>query len=171
MGRNRRITGLIFVIVVALSINALRQSKHISTEIDIAAPPAAVWSALTDFKRYPDWNPFIRSIKGPLKAGQELQVVFHLPSAPDDGADDMAFEPTLLTVDPSRELRWHGRLWMPGLFDGDHWFRLEASAAGTRLIHGEDFNGLFLFMMDGEQTRQGFEAMNQALKKRVEAAR
>ena len=171
MLRNRRMTGLIFVLVVALGINALRQSKHIATEIEIAAPPAAVWAALTDFKRYPDWNPFIRRIAGPLEVGGEIQVTFRLPSAPDDGAGDMAFEPTLMTVERDRELRWRGRLWLPGLFDGEHWFRLEASPAGARLSHGEDFSGLLLFMMDAEQTRQGFEAMNQALKKRVEAAR
>lgn len=168
--RNRRTTGLILVLVAALGINALRQSEHISTEIEIAAPPAAVWAALTDFKRYPDWNPFIRRITGSLKVGEELQVVFRLPSAPDDGAGDMAFAPTLLKVEPGRELRWRGRLWLAGLFDGEHWFRLEATGTGVRLSHGEDFNGLLLFLMDADQTRQGFETMNEALKKRVEAA-
>ena len=38
-----------------------------TTEID--APPPEVWAVLTDFDRYPDWNPFIRAIVGDCEAG------------------------------------------------------------------------------------------------------
>ena len=35
-----------------------------SATIDIAAPPKAVWAVLTDYDRYPEWNPFITNMSG-----------------------------------------------------------------------------------------------------------
>ena len=84
----------------------------------------------------------------------------------------MTFRPVVLTVTPRRELRWRGRLLMPGLFDGEHAFRLELlSTAGCRLHHTEHFSGLLVGLMGGsllDATREGFEAMNGALKRRAE---
>jgi hypothetical protein len=37
----------------------------------------------------------------------------------------MHFKPTILTVRPKRELRWLGHLFVPGIFDGEHYFLLE----------------------------------------------
>ena len=84
----------------------------------------------------------------------------------------MTFRPVVLTVTPGRELRWRGRLLMPGLFDGEHAFQLEMlSTAGCRLHHAERFSGLLVGLMSGsllDATREGFEAMNGALKRRAE---
>ena len=37
---------------------------EIETKIRINASPKQVWDVLIDFERYPEWNPFIKSIKG-----------------------------------------------------------------------------------------------------------
>ena len=37
-------------------------AKEIKTEILINATPEKVWSILTSFDNYPNWNPFIKSI-------------------------------------------------------------------------------------------------------------
>jgi hypothetical protein len=37
----------------------------------------------------------------------------------------MNFKPTVLAVEPERELRWIGRFLVRGLFDGEHSFRIE----------------------------------------------
>ena len=39
-------------------------STPLSSEIEIDASPDRVWSVLTDFAAYPDWNPFIRRLDG-----------------------------------------------------------------------------------------------------------
>ena len=86
----------------------------------------------------------------------------------------MRFRPTLLAVSPARELRWKGKLLLRGLFDGEHYFRLETTDAGKVLFRqGERFTGLlvplFRKSLDGA-TKQGFVAMNEALKREAERA-
>jgi len=139
--------------------------RRIETAIDIAAPPRAVWDVLVDFAAYPDWNPFIRRLQGEARVGARLEVTVQPP-----GGKPMTFRPTVLAAEPARELRWLGRVLMPGLFDGEHGFRLEPTAGGCRLHHGETFGGLLvpLFGKMLDDTERGFAALNAALKERVE---
>jgi hypothetical protein len=85
----------------------------------------------------------------------------------------MTFTPTLQRVDPNRELRWLGRFFLPKLFDGEHIFELHPRKGGTRFVQRENFGGLLVPLLWGSMkapTRRGFEAMNEALKARAEAA-
>jgi hypothetical protein len=139
----------------------------LETQIDIDAPVERVWSLLIDFPSYPRWNPFVRSIEGILEVGQSLKV-FIQPQ----GASGMRFQPTVLAAQPNRELRWKGKLFLPGLFDGEHYFKLEVKPGGGLTFHqGENFSGvlvpLFRRSLDGP-TKQGFVAMNEALKREAE---
>lgn len=137
----------------------------IETKINIDAPPRDVWAMLTDFTAMPAWNPFIRSISGELRPGAQLSVHIAPP-----GKSGMRFRPTVLAVKEARELRWIGRLLIPGLFDGEHYFKLEPQGTGTLFIHGEKFSGLLVGMMRWalSATEQGFNAMNAALKDHAE---
>ena len=140
--------------------------KRIATTIDIAAPPTRVWSILTDFPAHAQWNPFITAISGGLERGGRLSITVSSP----DGKG-MSFKPTLLAVQPNIELRWLGRLVLPGLFDGEHYFLLDPTPEGTRFTHGENFSGLLVGVMGAKafaRIERGFEAMNQALKARAE---
>ena len=90
------------------------------------------------------------------------------------GGKGMTFRPRVLRAVPDQELRWLGRVVLPGIFDGEHFFKIEPLDQGrrTRLIHGERFTGLLVPLLRknlDRGTREGFEAMNQALKARVEA--
>jgi uncharacterized protein YndB with AHSA1/START domain len=51
--------------------------KEIVTEIEINAPPSRVWQILTDFEKYPTWNPFIKKISGIPAINEKLEV--HMP--------------------------------------------------------------------------------------------
>jgi hypothetical protein len=139
---------------------------ELRAEVEILAPPAAVWSVVMDFDSYRDWNPFIPSIAGPREVGARLDVVIAPP-----GGREMTFRPTVLAVDPERELRWLGHFLVRGLFDGEHFFRLvDLSNGRTRFVQGENFTGLLVKPMRSllTNTARGFVFMNQALKKRVE---
>jgi hypothetical protein len=140
--------------------------RTIHTEIGIDQPAAVVWAVLTDIDRWPEWNPFARA-GGRLAVGEKLEVQVRPP-----GKSAMTFRPTIVTLDPGVELRWLGHLGVPGLFDGEHGFRIRPEGdRRCRFEHFETFKGLLtgpLLWLAGDATRRGFEAMNLALKARAE---
>ena len=141
-------------------------TMQVHTEIEIEAPIQAVWNTLTDFHSYPEWNPFITEISGKLSVGEELTVNLRLPEG-----SDFTVRPRLIRCEPEREFCWLGHLWFKGLFDGEHFFRLQEVGEGrTRVTQGEKFSGLLLRLFGSTLTKtsRGFVYMNQALKRRVE---
>ena len=141
--------------------------KEINDEIEIGAPAEAVWKALTDFESFREWNPFIRPVVGTASEGAELRVQIRPP-----GGRATAFRPRVTVAEANRELRWRGRLWLPGLFDGEHIFEIEPLGPGrVKFVQREVFSGLLVpFMAKSiDQTQLGFGEMNRALKERVEA--
>ena len=142
-------------------------AKEIKTEIRINSTVEKVWGALTDFNNYPNWNPFIKSIKGPVLVGNKIVVRLEPP-----GATGMTFIPKVLAFEPYKEFRWIGHLVFPGLFDGEHKFELIDNANGTTtLIQSEKFSGILVPLLKkqlDDNTKRGFEAMNEKLKELVE---
>ena len=140
---------------------------EILTEIDIEAAPAQIWSVLVDFPSHTQWNPFIRAIEGTPEQGARLKV-----SIQPQGGKAMTFRPTVLVAEPHRELRWLGRLLLPGIFDGEHFFIITSlSENRVRFTHGEKFSGVLVPLLRStleKGTKSGFEAMNEALKRRAE---
>lgn len=137
--------------------------KTLRTETIINASSETVWNNLMSHKDYPTWNPFIKSISGNIKEGSIIDV--QIQSGPDK---EMQFKPTVLVLEKEKEFRWLGHLFVKGLFDGEHYFKLESLGPNkTRFIHGENFKGILstvLLKMIGENTKIGFESMNYALK-------
>jgi hypothetical protein len=143
--------------------------KEVFSEIEIQAPAERIWQVLTDFASYPEWNPFIHKISGQPKEGTRLKVYIEPP-----GAKGRTFHPKILKAQPNCELRWLGRLLIPGLFDGDHFFNIEHLGRNrVRFVQREIFSGLLVsFLKRGldMNIRLGFEQMNQALRLRAEQA-
>ncbi len=141
--------------------------REIRTEIEIQASAPRVWAALTDFARYPQWNPFIRKAEGEVREGERLSVRLEPP-----GGWGMTFAPRVTRVEPERRFQWLGHLFVRGLFDGEHTFEIEPLGRGrVRFVQREAFRGVLvplLWPMLEESTRAGFEAMNAALKRRAE---
>ncbi len=142
-------------------------AKHISTQILIQATPQRIWNTLTDFEAYPQWNPFIRSVKGPVASGKVIQVELQQP-----GSGIMTMKPTVLVLEEPRVFRWIGHLLFRGLFDGEHSFQVRDNGDGScTFIQSERFGGilvpLFSRMLD-TKTLQGFSLMNDALKTQCE---
>lgn len=139
-------------------------TKQINTEIKINATTAQVWNVLLDFKNHPKWNRFITSIEGEQKTGGKLKVIIKPPNS-----KPMTFTPTIKVYEPEKEFTWLGSLLFKGILDGRHSFQLIENKNGTTTFkHSEIFNGILTFMLNIDNTTQGFEAMNQALKKYIE---
>ena len=141
--------------------------KQILTSIEINSSAIAVWSCLLDFKSYPEWNPFIVSLKGKAQLGGRLEVVLR-----QKGSKDMKFKPKCVSIDENKEFAWLGNLLMPGIFDGEHRFQIESIGENkVRFTHSEKFKGLllpFLWKQLDTKARAAFELMNKALKDRIE---
>lgn len=148
-------------------LNVSVMAKEIKTEILINATPEKVWSILTNFDNYPNWNPFIKSIKGEVKVGNIITARIEPPEA-----KEMTFKPKILTFETNKELKWLGHLLFAGLFDGEHKFELIDNGNGTTIfIQSERFKGilvpLFKKQLDNN-TKKGFEEMNSKLKELAE---
>jgi uncharacterized protein YndB with AHSA1/START domain len=50
--------------------------------IEIKAPPARVWEVITDLKRYPEWNPFMRECSTSFKPGDPIDMKVQLLARP-----------------------------------------------------------------------------------------
>ena len=140
--------------------------KQIETEILIDAKPEKVWQVLTDFENHPTWNPFIKSISGEQEVGKKLTIKMQPP----DGKG-MTFNPTVLSFTKNEEFRWIGKLIFKGIFDGEHYFKLTDNGKNqTKFVHGEKFSGILIPLMTKilENTKDGFELMNEALKTECE---
>lgn len=139
----------------------------ITTSEYIEAPPEKVWRVLTDLPSYSEWNPFIIEGSGKLEEGGKVNLTMRPP-----GGKPMAFRPIILRLDAGQELRWKGRVLVPGIFDGEHWFRLSPEGEGTRVDHGEKFTGLLPRFTGGmlKRTEAGFIQLNEALKQRSEGS-
>ncbi len=124
-----------------------------------------MWAVLADLAGYPAWNPFIVSSSGQLRVGATLTNRMH------DATGDTTFTPTVLTVEPGRELRWIGRVGPGGIFDGEHTFTIEQVRPGLVLFtQREDFTGVavpFCRHWLHTDTLPMFRAMDAALAREV----
>jgi hypothetical protein len=132
--------------------------RRITTTVDIPAAPADVWATLTNLAAYPKWNT-VTGIEGMLIPGEVITVTQQ------QGVTARTFTPRVVAVEPERELRWLGRLGdMPGLFEGEHSFTLEAVNGGTRVTQAERFSGLLApFFFGISDTEDTFHRFNAAL--------
>ncbi len=141
-------------------------NREIKTEIIINGTKEKVWEVLTDFAAYPSWNPFIIKIEGqPVKGSRLINTLRN-------GDNEFKFKPIILDVEPGKSFSWLGSLLVKGIFDGKHSFELEElNSNQVKLTHSEQFSGLlsgYLLKKIGQDTRNNFVKMNQALKARVE---
>lgn len=140
--------------------------KRLVTEIEINASPDSVWEVLTDLSGYQQWNPFVVAGSGQVAVGEQLEVRMRQA-----GSKETTFKPIVTEATSPRAFEWLGRLGIPGLFAGRHRFDLVSTETGTRLVHSEEFTGVLVPVLAktlDQKTRAGFEAMNVAMKERIE---
>lgn len=139
----------------------------LKTQIEINAPKSVVWDILADVDAYPEWNSLVTELKGDLAPGRKITVKLQQP-----GSKPMSFSPKVLSADLDGGLIWKGKLFIPGVFDGEHHFELDATGSDQCVFrHFEVYRGVLvplLKKMLETQTKTGFEHMNNALKRRAE---
>jgi len=140
----------------------MNMKKQIKTSITINSSCANIWQILTDFDKYPEWNPFIKLASGKLQVGNVIKI----------NLQGMTFKPTVLIFNKNVELKWLGKLFIKGLFDGEHQFYLTDNGDGTTTFEqSEIFTGILVKLFSkslDKDTKAGFIAMNEALKLRAE---
>lgn len=140
--------------------------KELRTEIEIQATPEKVWQVLTELDKYPEWNPFIYQAVGKARVGEKVDITVR------SGSKEMTLHCTVVIAEPNQELCWKYHVALPFLFNGEHSFIIEKiENDSVRFIDREIFKGLLVATQAKNidtQSRQGFEAMDKALKARAE---
>jgi hypothetical protein len=139
------------------------------TTFSIGASAATVWKVLTEFERYPEWNPSLKSISGELRPGATVALTLGMPGRPSPKV-----KARLGDVAVGRRLTWHGNAGADWLFAGDREFVIDEQPDATVLVtHTEDVHGalspIFRALMGGAIQRS-HDAFNAALKDRSEGS-
>lgn len=160
--------GLLLLGAVALGgLWAAQEDTHVNTAVVIDGSLSDVWSVLGDPDRFPEWNPLIKELKGDFRRGGRIHVVLDIP-----GEGLRTYDAILKGYEVEHEYIWEYDFPIPRLFTGKHKLIIDpAPGGGVRLRHEEEFRGLLVGPLTAsylEKKRRGFEAMNKALKARVE---
>ncbi|MEC9367205.1 MAG: SRPBCC domain-containing protein [Pseudomonadota bacterium] len=140
--------------------------KTVHTEVAVMAPADIVWATLVDFPGWQRWNPIMK-VEGTLAPGERLRVIVSPP-----GQKPMTVTTKVVRLDPGREFRWSGGFAVPGIFNGEHGFRVVPEDTGRcRFEQFESFSGLMsgaFLARSGKAMETGFTAMNRMLKREAE---
>jgi len=121
-------------------------------EIEVGAPPEVVWEILTNFDRWPDWNPEVKSMsyEGALAPG----AMFRWKAGPG------TIVSTVEEVDRPTYIRWRGRtLSISALHEW--WF--EERDSGTHVETEESFSGFLVRLVRGTLQKQLDRALEEGL--------
>lgn len=138
---------------------------EIVTEAVLPFTRGQVWSVLTDFTRYRDWNPLNVAADGVPATGSRVRMTFIDPGHPER---TITQDVRMIVAEAPRRLEWVGTV--PLLFRGEHYFELSSDGPATKMRHGERLSGLlprFWSPRRIEQQRLAYEAMNGALVQRL----
>lgn len=145
--------------------------KELSTFIEIDAKPDVVWRHLVAFRHYGEWNPFITSLTGHPIVGEKVTVTMKLKTQDGRNQANHIITPRIIKVEDEHEIRWEHGAWFLSLLSVEHWFRISQRKGGVKFHQCMRAEGLMTAVLKDDyfgMFREGFAAMNQALKVRVE---
>lgn len=109
----------------------------------------------------------MKKVKGHAKLGSKIEV--HIQSI---RGKHRRYNPVITKFVINKELRWKGRSFLPGIFDGERIFVIDEAADNkVSFLHTEIFSGLGVWLFGDkldEDLRESFDNMNRALKYRAE---
>ena len=141
--------------------------KTIETNIIVDSKPNKIWAILTKFEEYELWNPFMTKVVGNAILGSKIEVNIKTISG-----KQRTYFPIITKCEINRELRWKGKSFLPGIFDGERIFVIEKTNDNrVSFLHKEVFKGLGVKLVGDkldQDLRESFVMMNKALKARAE---
>lgn len=142
--------------------------KTIETNIIVDSKPNKIWAILTKFEEYELWNPFMTKVVGNAILGSKIEVNIKTISG-----KQRTYFPIITKCEINRELRWKGKSFLPGIFDGERIFVIEETNDNrVSFLHNEVFKGLGVKLVGDkldQDLRESFVMMNKALKVRAES--
>src|SRR6476469_9509589 len=127
-----------------------------------------VFSVLTRWDLYPEWNPYIPRIQGKPAAGEAIRVTFAMGLGP-----ALTLNCRMEVCDSQRlTLAWEYRAFLPWLYTARHSFVLEKTGPQhCRLVQTEAMQGLLasrFFTFYHKILQKRFQLMHDALRLRLE---
>jgi hypothetical protein len=111
--------------------------KFYESEATIQAPPAVIWSVLTDAAGYPTWDSGVERVEGTIASGQKIKV--HSEVNP-----GRAFPVKVQLNADGHTMTWNGGMPL-GLFKGVRTFTLAPNGGGaTEFRMREEYTGPLL---------------------------
>ena len=98
--------------------------REVRTEINIAAPAAKVWSILTDFGSWQEWNPIVKQANGVASTDSKLSITMCGKDGK-QGKDGPKYMPVVTNSDEPKFFRWRAKMLAGFLFTNDKVFELE----------------------------------------------
>lgn len=139
-----------------------RFAREVRAEARVRAPAALVWRVLTDFERYPEWNPLTPRVVAKLEPGAVAELHVTLPRRRPSVQREV-----INRVEPERVLCWGLELGRPELLITNRFQVLEPLGAhATRYVTYDQFSGWLVpvvFALYGEPMRAAFSEMALAL--------
>jgi uncharacterized protein YndB with AHSA1/START domain len=137
--------------------------KSYESTSTIAAPPAEVWSVLTDAGSWQSWDSGVSGVEGRIALGEKVKI----SSA---AAPGRAFPVKVTVLDAPRRLEFTGGMPL-GLFRGVRTYTLIPDGAGTVFRMREEYTGPLLGMIwrSMPDLQPSFDQFAAGLKRRVES--
>jgi hypothetical protein len=122
-----------------------QQRKLVEVSADVAAPPEAVWSLVSDLNRMGEWSPECTGVAWvgppPGPEGPALGAVFKGRNR--SGVRRWSTRGTIVAADPNRRIAWD--IAALGLAGARWGYRIEPTEAGCRVVESwEDKRGAIL---------------------------
>ena len=140
---------------------------RVEDRIGIQAPAEVIWEIVRDLESWREWNPTYPQASGQVRIGELVTVTLALPGQP-----PQELKPRILDWVPNEQLHWELKM-MGGMIKTLRYIEIQSLGEASSIVdNGEIFGGLMGPSMGrrvGRAVRQGFKAMNEALKARAEA--
>lgn len=138
----------------------------IERQFEIDAPAALVWKVLTDFARYPEWNPFLPGCSSSLRPGDPIDLQVKL------GARPQRQREWIVEHDPGRRFMYRMKPVPLSALSSQRSHDLESlGATRTRYrsyFHLKGWMMPLVRLLLGARLETGFTQMSEGLKQRAE---